>query len=82
MHFKLFCYAARPACMSVCILVSVRMEISCLICKVYMFTKAEENYGEMLCSLLASKEYIKHAENGVLVACIQCFHLNEAPPIS
>ena len=70
MHFKLFCYAARPACMSVCILVSVRMEISSLICKVYMFTKAEENYGEMLCSLLASKEYTKTCGKW----CTRCMH--------
>ena len=81
MHFKLFCYAARPACMSVCILVSVRMEISSLICKVYMFTKAEETTEKCYAAYLHRKEYIKHAENGVPVACIQCFHLNEAPPI-
>ena len=55
MHFKLFCYAARPACMSVGIVVRVRMEMSSLICTLYIFTKAEETTYKTLCSLLASQ---------------------------
>ena len=83
MHFKLFCYAARPACMNVGILMSVRMEMSSLICTLYIFTKAEENCGYSVMQFpCIAKNSLKHVEDVILVACIQCFHSNEAPPIS
>ena len=50
--------------MSVGIVVRVRMEMSSLICTLYIFTKAEENYVQNVMQFTCiAKKNLKHAEN-------------------
>ena len=79
MHFKLFATLLRRGLHALVCSCDMRMEWSSLI-YTYIFTEAGKPKNIMLCSLLALLEYLKTC--GKLFACIQCFHCNEAPPIS